>query len=236
MQINNKILPNLGPRLSLIASLVPKGAKVCDVGTDHGLLAAYLFLKGETVSVCATDINTLPLRRAEECIKRYGADGVRLMLCDGLCNVTKQDADTVIIAGMGGEVISGIIDRWEFSKDPSVTFILQAMTGTDHLRRYLAENGFNPLCETAVCEHRKVQSVILTRFDGKQRDIDTVQQLIGSVSADTPAGAAYIKKQYNRCFKCVRSLKNVPDRRAEYEYWHMACKELEKLLEDHNGF
>ena len=229
------MLPNLGPRLSLIASMVPKGAKVCDVGTDHGLLPAYLFLLGNTSSVFATDIADRPLARAAECIKRYGADGVRLILCDGLDGVGKDDVDTVIIAGMGGEVISGIIERCAFSKSGSVTFILQPMTGADELRRYLAEKGFDVVRETAVCEHRKVQSVMLVRFVGTVRDIDETEALIGRVTADTREGVAYIKKQFDRCIKCANSLKNVPDRQAEYDRWNTAAQNLNKLLEAQYG-
>ena len=136
---------------------------------------------------------------------------------------------------MGGEVISGIIERCAFSKSGSVTFILQPMTGADELRRYLAEKGFDVVRETAVCEHRKVQSVMLVRFVGTVRDIDETEALIGRVTADTREGAAYIKKQFDRCIKCANSLKNVPDRQSEYNRWNTTAQNLNKLLEAQYG-
>lgn len=235
MQTSNTVLPNLGPRLALIATMVPKGAAVCDVGTDHGLLPSYLYLKGIASAVFATDIADRPLARAAGCVKRYGADGVRLLLCDGLDGIKKGSVDTVIIAGMGGEVISGIIDRCDFAKDPAVTFILQPMTGADHLRRYLAESGFDVVRESAVCEHRKVQSVMLVRYSGNVRDISETEALIGMVTPETEAGAAYIKKQYDRCLKCTLSLESVPERLEEYTRWNTAAHNLKKLLEDQYG-
>ena len=153
LQINKTVLPKLSERLSLIASLVPQGASVCDVGTDHGLLPAYLFLKGGMRSVSATDINEAPLERAKKSLKRYRAEGVNLILCDGLAEIDPALDDSVIIAGMGGEVIGGIIDRAEFLKSDKVTLILQPMTGADELRGYLAQNGFNIEAEPCVCEH-----------------------------------------------------------------------------------
>ncbi len=229
------MFPTLGPRLLTIARLIPDGAKVCDVGTDHGLLPAYLYLEGKVQSVCATDINERPLARAQECIDRYKAD-VRLFLCDGLDGIDKDSVDTVIIAGMGGEVISGIIDRCAFSRQESVTFILQPMTGADELRRYLAQNGFNTVSETPVCEHSKVWSVMVVRFDGAVRECDGITPLVGGITADTKEGALYIKKQYDRCRKCVGALKNAPERGAEYLRWQTACEQLKKLLEDKYGF
>ena len=102
---------NLSLRLSTIASLVPKGAFVCDVGTDHGFLPIFLMESGKARGVIATDINEKPLKKAKENLKKTGTEGITLRLCDGLSGIKKGDADTVIIAGMGGEVISGILER-----------------------------------------------------------------------------------------------------------------------------
>ena len=233
MQTSNTVLPNLSPRLSLLASLVPKGAKVCDVGTDHGLLPAYLYLKGEVKSVCATDINAAPLERAQKAVARYNAEGFRLVLCDGLEKITKDDADTVIIAGMGGEVISGIIERCDFLNDSAVTLILQPMTGADALRSHLAKSGFDILEEPCVCEHGKVWSVIKARFDGIVRDTDPLGLLIGRVSPETDAGRAYIKKQYERCLKCYQNLEAGREKHIERAaYWRELTQKLKRILED----
>ena len=78
---------NLSLRLSTIASLVPKGAFVCDVGTDHGFLPIFLMESGIAKGVIATDINEKPLRKAEENLKKTGAEGITLRLCDGLSGV-----------------------------------------------------------------------------------------------------------------------------------------------------
>lgn len=229
------MLPKLGPRLSLIASMVEKNARVCDVGTDHGLLPSYLFLKGEVCSVCATDINEAPLSRARQTVRRYGADGVELLLCDGLEEIDPSKCNTVIIAGMGGEVISGIIDRSNLVRSPGVTLLLQPMTGADELRLYLAQNGFEIICEPAVCEHGKVWSVIKAVFSGKACETDPLYLLIGKVSPKTEAGIKYIKKQYDRCLKCAESLKGVSGREEEFMYFNRITEEIKTILEEHYG-
>ena len=75
---------NLSLRLRTIASLVPKGAFVCDVGTDHGFLPIFLMQSGIARGVIATHINEKPLKKEEENLKKTGAKGLTLRLCDGL--------------------------------------------------------------------------------------------------------------------------------------------------------
>ena len=145
----------LSKRLSLIAQFVNEGSSVCDVGTDHGYLPAFLYLSGRCKSVSATDINEKPLLSARNNLDRLGANGVKLVLCDGLAGVTRDDADTVIIAGMGGEVISGIIARAEFLRDDTVSLVLQPTTAAKELRLFLAQKGF------AVEREKRMEKFIL---------------------------------------------------------------------------
>ena len=168
----------LSKRLSLIASFVNEGSSVCDVGTDHGYLPAFLSLSQKCKSVMATDINQKPLQSAQANLERLGCKNVKLVLCDGLSLVTRADADTVIIAGMGGEVISGIIDRAQFLRDGSVTLILQPTTAAKGLRQFLAKNGFTVERETAIEENGKIYSIMLVRFTGKEYELSQVQALI----------------------------------------------------------
>ena len=139
---------SLSQRLKLIASLVPKGARVCDIGTDHARLPIYLIENNIAKGVIATDIRPLPLENAKKNVAASGVKGIELRLCDGLSAVKKSETDTVIIAGIGGEVISGIISRGELLiEQPYPLLILQPTTSPESLRRYLYENGFEILTE-----------------------------------------------------------------------------------------
>lgn len=220
----------LSKRLSLIASFVNEGSSVCDVGTDHGYLPAFLYLSGRCKSVSATDINPKPLESARKNLVRLDADGVKLVLCDGLAGVTRQDADTVIIAGMGGEVIGGIIDRAVFLKDSTISLILQPTTAAKELRQYLAINGFEVQRETAITENRKIYSVMLARFSGKPYKISMTQSVIGMLKPDCIDSVEYIKKQYNIAQKCANDLSGVAHKQDEYNYYFELSKELKNIL------
>ncbi|MBO7520397.1 MAG: SAM-dependent methyltransferase, partial [Clostridia bacterium] len=164
----------LSKRLSLIASLVETGSSVCDVGTDHGHLPAFLYKSGKCKSVIATDIRKKPLENARKNLEAANAAGVELKLCDGLDGITRDMADTVIITGIGGEVISGIIDRAPFLRDYTVTLVLGPTTSAGRLRDYLAQAGFVVVFERAVEDNGKLYSVMKAHFRGIPYPIDNL--------------------------------------------------------------
>lgn len=220
----------LSKRLNLIASFIKEGSAVCDVGTDHGYLPAFLYLSGKCKSVTATDINQKPLDTARKNLERLGADGVKLILCDGLSKVGKSNADTVVIAGMGGEVISGIIDRAEFLRDNSVTLILQPTTSAENLRVYLSENGFRVEKERAICENGKIYSVMVVRFCDTPYTLDNAGRLIGLLKADSDESRKYIEKQYRIITKRAEDIKNIAQKQSEYKTLTETSLQLKQIL------
>lgn len=225
----------LSERLRLIESLVPDGAAVCDVGTDHAYLPAALVRGGRVRSVIATDLRDKPLQNARENLSRLGISEVSLRLCDGLSAVGRNEVDTVIIAGMGGEVIAGIISRAPWLKDNAVTLILQAMTSCEALRDHLAANGFVIEQEPTLTENGKVYSVIVARYDGRMREISPVYRYVGGIMYASPSDRAYIEKQYRRLNECAVSLESAQGQRERYEEYKTAAAGLLRLMEEGNG-
>lgn len=218
-------------RLKLIASLVPKGARVCDIGTDHALLPIYLIENNIAEFVIATDIRPLPLENAKRNVAASGLTGIELRLCDGLSAVKKDEVDTVIIAGIGGEVISGIISRAALIRNqPYPLLILQPTTSAEALRRYLYENGFEIKTETALKENGKLYSVITARFTGKVKKMPEHFYYIGMVDPKTEDGYLYIQKQYIRLKKCADALINIPEKQAEYLHYKKLSDDTFRIL------
>lgn len=221
----------LSLRLKLIASLVPKGARVCDIGTDHALLPIYLIENNIAEFVIATDIRPLPLENAKRNVAASGLTGIELRLCDGLSAVKKDEVDTVIIAGIGGEVISGIISRAALIRNqPYPLLILQPTTSAEALRRYLYENGFEIKTETALKENGKLYSVITARFTGKVKKMPEHFYYIGMVDPKTEDGYLYIQKQYIRLKKCADALINIPEKQAEYLHYKKLSDDTFRIL------
>ncbi len=224
-------MQNLSLRLSTIASFVPKGAKVCDVGTDHAFLP--IALSSTAKSIIATDINEKPLKKAAENIEKSGVSGISLRLSDGLDGVSKEEIDTVIVAGIGGEVISGILERaGEKVKGENITLILQPTTSPEALRKFLYSNGFEIKEEAPIEENGKLYSVMLCGFCGETQMKDNYFYFSGLVPPKNPIGKKYIEKQINRASKCMKALENIPEKKQEYDYYKEIFDGLWHLIQD----
>lgn len=226
-------MEKLSLRLSTIAGLVRDGASVCDVGTDHGFLPIFLKSSGKAKGVIATDINVLPLKKAEENIKKSGVKGISLRLCDGVADIKKGEADTVIIAGIGGEVISGILERGsEIVKDNGVILILQPTTSPEFLRRYLMDNGFEILKEIPIEENDKLYSVMKCVYEGKTQKCPEWFYYSGLVDPKNEIGKKYIEKQAKRALKCMKALEMIASRQKEYNFYKEIYEGLWRLTAD----
>lgn len=226
-------MQNLSVRLSTIASFVPESAKVCDVGTDHAFLPIALKKSGRVKSVIATDINEKPLKKASENIEKANVGGISLRLCDGIEGVGQDEADCFIVAGIGGEVISGILSRGIgnlSSKD--ITLVLQPTTSPEFLRKFLYDNGFVIVEEIPVEENGKLYSVMKCRYSGEKQIKENYFYFSGLVNPRDPKGKKYIEKQIGRAFKCVKALQSIPEKSAEYNYYKEIYDGLWHLTQD----
>lgn len=158
----------LDERLGTIASLVRLDKRICDVGTDHALLPCFLWEQGAR-AVIASDVNDGPLLAAAETVRNYCCEGIELIKSDGLQNV--PPCDDIIIAGMGGELISRIVSECSFITSDT-RLILQPMTKAEELRRNLYKNGFSIILEKGAVSNGKVYTVIYAEYTGESIIID----------------------------------------------------------------
>ncbi|MBE7021826.1 MAG: SAM-dependent methyltransferase [Ruminococcaceae bacterium] len=146
------------PRLLAISHSVPDGGSLADIGTDHAYIPIYLCQKGRIDTALAMDVRSGPLSRAEENICRYGlCDRIKTRLSDGLSALCEGEADTVVIAGMGGLLIAELLARAPVT---AKTYVLQPMTAVPELRLWLLENGFAILDECLAQEGEKLYTII----------------------------------------------------------------------------
>ncbi len=162
-----------------------------DVGCDHAKLAIYLVQSGICKKVLACDINDGPVKRAKENVSRRKLRNepldkyITVIKNDGLEKLDDIDCNRIFILGMGGDLISGILDRAKFLKstDRKIAFILQAMTSEEDLRKYLSENGFKIVKEQLVEDKSRVYSIILSVYDGIKRELNQLELILGNYNA-----------------------------------------------------
>lgn len=152
--MNNII--NISERLKCVASLVNKGARVADIGTDHAYLPIYLVQNGISNKVYACDVRKEPLRRAKLHIDEYGlSDKITTKLCDGLKGINKGDVDTVTICGMGGKLMKNILKAGIDKLGDNTQLVLSAQSELRDFRKYLLETGIDIKSEHMLLEDGK---------------------------------------------------------------------------------
>ena len=150
----------LSPRLALLAQWVPQGTSLADVGTDHGHLPVWLRLHGRVRSAIASDLRKGPLERAKETGRAYGADGIDYRLGDGLSGIGADEAETIVIAGMGGENIASILAEAPWTADGRHTLLLAPHTRAEELRRFLMAHGYAIRREALVYDRGTIYPVL----------------------------------------------------------------------------
>ena len=178
------------------------GSRLADIGTDHGYLPIRLVQTGRIPSAVACDIAEGPLNSARENIERYGLeDRISTRLADGLEGLCREDADDIVIAGMGGELIASILSKSDFIKDPSVLLILQPMTRYEKLSAFLCENGYEFLSQDAVSEVSKTYTVITARYSGSSVKKDLFSCIVGMLDKDKPEDRKFLENALKRLRK-----------------------------------
>ena len=157
----------LDDRLSAVASLVRKGKRVADIGTDHGYLVAYLVENGICPSGIAADLRKGPLENARQTVIQQGlTKKIELILSDGLENIAPDACDDVVIAGMGGNLIAEILEKAPWVKDKRINIVAQPMTHAEVLRQYFIDNGFEITEEKTATDGKRFYCIISASYTG----------------------------------------------------------------------
>lgn len=142
----------LSDRLYMNVSLVPKQARVADIGCDHGYAAIWLVGNGIAEKAIAMDVNEGPIQRAAEHVKQACMeDRIECRRSDGMENLCAGEADTLMIAGMGGPLMIRILREGKEVVEQAETLVLQPQSEIGEVRRYVRENGFR-IAKEKICE------------------------------------------------------------------------------------
>lgn len=159
-------LPHLDARLAAAAAYVRPGRCAADIGCDHGKLSAYLAGSGRCPHVYACDLREGPLEKAKATCAPW-ADRITLRLGDGLQVVSPEEAEEIIIAGMGAETILEILDAAPWVKLERYHLILIPATKHSILRQGLAQRGFALQEETLCTAAGRWYAVMSAAYTGK---------------------------------------------------------------------
>jgi len=171
----------------MAAEEVRQGKKVADIGTDHAYLPAYLIENNICPSAIAADIGKGPLENAKKVVSTSPllSEKIQLRLSNGLEKISPDEADDIVIAGMGGILISEILTKAPWVKNENKRLILQPMSHAEDVRKYLCENGFEIIKEKASTDGKHNYIIIVAEFRNKENDKDEAFYYKGLIQYDT---------------------------------------------------
>ncbi|MDL2056879.1 tRNA (adenine(22)-N(1))-methyltransferase TrmK [Limosilactobacillus reuteri] len=154
---------HLSARLACVASLVPAGARVADIGSDHAYLPAALVLDGKIDFAIAGEVVKGPYENAVHEIKDHQLEGqVIPRLADGLAAIEPTDkVDTITIAGMGGSLIASILEKGKDKLTEIKRLVLQPNVGESQLREWLMNNHYQIMTEKIIEEDNHIYEIIV---------------------------------------------------------------------------
>lgn len=210
----------LSRRLEAIASFVPEGSRIADIGTDHGYIPIHLIQEEKVKHAIAMDVRKGPLLRAQAHIRETGLEScIKVRISDGLSKLEPNEADCVVIAGMGGELMIHIMEEGNKLWESIPYWVLSPQSELDKVRRFLEKREFFIERETMIHEDGKYYTVMgVTRKPGQiMNDSREIFYRYGkhNLESKDPVFLEYIRKEENQLKKILDSLLNSNTEKAE---------------------
>ncbi len=173
----------LSERLSTVASMVTAGNCLADVGTDHGYVPIYLYERNVIPRAIAMDVNKGPLERAALHIAESGMkDVIETRLSDGLTALKPGEADSVVIAGMGGPLMIRILSAYPEVTASAKELILQPQSEIGEVRIWLYEQGYEIIEEHMVYEDGKYYPMFKAVKNPEAKRLSSLEYKFGRMS------------------------------------------------------
>lgn len=159
----------LSKRLQAVAELVTPDLKVADIGTDHAYIPIWLVEQKKNPSAIAMDINQGPLEKAKENIALHGLSScIKTRQSDGMKQLEAKEAESVVIAGMGGGLVIKILEDVRERNFGIKEWILQPQSEIRRVREYLNESGYQIVKEDMVLDEGKFYPMMKVVKGGRE--------------------------------------------------------------------
>lgn len=215
----------LSKRLMVIASMIPEGKRVIDVGCDHGLLDIYLTKQKKNICI-ASDISANVLINTKEMIQKYHLEAeIQIIQSDGLENIPLKKDDVVVIAGMGTATIKNILEK----KTPSY-LVIGSHTDLYDIRSFLVKKGYQFVDENTVFE-KNIDYVVMALEKKSGNFYNETDLLYGPILSKKrePQVIEYFKR-LNK--KKKELLFFVPENHIKYQQMKNEIDLLENVIHD----
>ena len=221
-------------RLEEIINLVEDNSIVADIGTDHGIVPYELIKSNKAKKVIASDISEKSLDKLREKLDYLDEpEKIILNVSDGLDNLNEYQVDTIIISGMGGNLIVDILNKNIDVAKSANCLILGANNSLSVLRKFLHDNSFEIIEEVDLFENDKYYQIIKIKV-GKQLFSNDYEYEFGKFLIDNKSEnlKQYIKQQIENKKTILSNIseKDSDNVKNAIDNINIEIKELEKVL------
>lgn len=201
----------ISKRLELVASFVPQGAILLDVGSDHAYLPIDLVERGKIKSAIAGEVVEGPYQSAVKNVEAHGLkEKIQVRLANGLAAFEETDQVSVItIAGMGGRLIATILEEGLDKLVNVERLILQPNNREDDLRIWLQEHGFQIVAESILEEAGKFYEILVV--EAGQMKLSASDLRFGPFLSKE-VSPVFIKKWQKEATKLEFALSQIPEK------------------------
>ena len=204
----------ISKRLELVASFVPQGAILLDVGSDHAYLPIELVERGQIKSAIAGEVVEGPYQSAVKNVEAHGLkEKIQVRLANGLAAFEEADQVSVItIAGMGGRLITRILEEGLEKLGNVQCLILQPNNREDDLRIWLQDHGFQIVAESILEEAGKFYEILVVEVG--QMKLSSSDVRFGPFLSKE-VSPVFVQKWQKEAAKLEYALGQIPEKNLE---------------------
>lgn len=204
----------ISKRLELVASFVPQGAVLLDVGSDHAYLPIELVERGQIERAIAGEVVDGPYQSAVKNVEAHGLnEKIQVRLANGLAAFEEADQVSVItIAGMGGRLIATILEEGLDKLANVERLILQPNNREDDLRIWLQEHGFQIVAESILEEAGKFYEILVV--EAGQMNLSASDVRFGPFLSKE-ISPVFVQKWQKEAAKLEFALDQIPEKNRE---------------------
>ena len=201
----------ISKRLELVASFVPQGAVLLDVGSDHAYLPIELVEKGKIERAIAGEVVEGPYQSAVKNVESHGLkEKIQVRLANGLAAFEEEDQVSVItIAGMGGLLIATILEEGLEKLSNIQRLNLQPNNREDDLRIWLQDHGFRIVAESILEEAGKFYEILVV--EAGQMELSASDVRFGPFLSKE-VSPVFVQKWQREAAKLEVALSQIPEK------------------------
>ena len=227
---------HLSDRLATVGQHVESGSRLADIGSDHAYLPINLALNGVIDYAVVGEVRQGPLENSKHEIAKEGlTDKLHPRLADGLAAIEPNDnIDHITIAGMGGALISHILETGKDKLTGKEKLILQPNVGEENVRRWLQSYGYTITAEEILAEDGHTYEIIVGQKLAGQPEYSRADLFFGP-HLRQEKNAVFLQKWRDELSQKKVILKNIQQSQKsepeKIEQFTTEIKMIEEMLE-----